>query len=552
MLNNKYIIIFIIFFILILVLIYNSINKNNKEKFVPSNRYLINVKKIRIENMNGLFINQIKLYTLDENDNDVLIEDIIDNHNNDINIFQINSTKPYKSNIETPLTDDIIFSEQLKVFDNSSATSHYQNTFYQSSNTESLPHFYEIQFQHPIIISKIEYLMYGHLPSKVNSKIEITDNNGLIQKYNLVNSTFDNNLFTAKKTEGTDGYQGIDDADTFQKLKDAELESYKLESEQDPTKLLDISVRANVLLTKTLYINYNTINCEGSFSEFSECSNSCGDGTKFKEFNITKEALYDGTSCSYPDGYKEFVNCKIKECPINCEGSFIDLETCSKPCGTGEKTQAYNITKAAQYEGIECPNNHGDERKISCNSQPCPIDCKGNFISVSDCSAKCGYGFKTEQYNVTTQAQYGGIDCPHFNGYEKTLICKEQDCPIDCIGSFSDYTNCSTDCGGGLKIQTYNITQKSNIEGIDCPYDNYYAKNIPCNTQPCPTYPENTTIKEALKEQFTNLQDVRYDIIDKQEKLDSITNKFNILNKNISFLKNNTNYIPDDKTLTFY
>ena len=329
-----------------------------------NSKFPMNVKKIRIENMNGLFINQIKLYTLHENNiDDVLIEDIIDNHNNDVNIFQINSTKPYNPIIEPPLTDDIIFSEQLKVLDNSSATSHYLNTFYQSSNTESFPHFYEIQFQHPIIISKIEYSMYGHVPSKVNSKIEITDNTGLIQNYNLVNSTFDNNLFTAQKIEGTDGYQGVDDADTFQKLKDAELESYKLESEQDSTKLLDISVRANVLLTKTLYINYEPINCEGSFGEFSECSVECGDGSKSKVYNITKTAQYGGNSCDHISGYTHHETCKIKECPIHCEGSFINSGVCSKPCGTGEQNQIYNVTKASQFDGNKCSNNQGDEKK---------------------------------------------------------------------------------------------------------------------------------------------------------------------------------------------
>ena len=66
------------------------------------------------------------------------------------------------------------------------------------------------------------------------------------------------------------------------------------------------------------------------------------------------------------------------------------------------------------------------------------------------------------------------------------------------------------------------------------------------------TYPENTIIKEALKESNNKIQNIRYNIIDRQEELDTLTNKFNRLNKNISKIKTSSNYVPDDKTLTFY
>ena len=67
-----------------------------------------------------------------------------------------------------------------------------------------------------------------------------------------------------------------------------------------------------------------------------------------------------------------------------------------------------------------------------------------------------------------------------------------------------------------------------------------------------------TELVDSQKSIQTNIQSnnkiqkIRYDIINRQEELDLLTNKFNRVNKNISFIKNNTNYIPDDKTLTFY
>ena len=63
---------------------------------------------------------------------------------------------------------------------------------------------------------------------------------------------------------------------------------------------------------------------------------------------------------------------------------------------------------------------------------------------------------------------------------------------------------------------------------------------------------EYETLQEALKESNNKIQNIRYNIIDRQEELDTLTNKFNRLNKNISKIKTSSNYVPDDKTLTFY
>ena len=48
------------------------------------------------------------------------------------------------------------------------------------------------------------------------------------------------------------------------------------------------------------------------------------------------------------------------------------------------------------------------------------------------------------------------------------------------------------------------------------------------------------------------MQESRYKIIDTQYEIDNLNNDLNIEHKNISFLKNNTKYIPVDKTLKFY
>jgi len=179
-----------------------------------------------------------------------------------------------------------------------------------------------------------------------------------------------------------------------------------------------------------------------------------------------------------------------------------------------------------------------------------PIDdCKGNYASeFSECSAMCGGGEKTKKFTMTEAEKNNGAPCPT----DIVEPCNTQECIYDCIGDFKHFKPCSKECGGGIKLEKYEITQESNKLGIDCPYSNNFIKAIPCNMQACPTNPINTIIQEALKESNDRIQESRYKIIDTQYEIDNLNNDLNIEHKNISFLKNNAKYIPVDKTLKFY
>ena len=70
-------------------------------------------------------------------------------------------------------------------------------------------------------------------------------------------------------------------------------------------------------------------------------------------------------------------------------------------------------------------------------------------------------------------------------------------------------------------------------------------------TQPYITYPEITVIKEALKENDSKLETIRYNILDKQEELNLLTNKLNNINFNISSLNKTPKYSAEG-ALKFY
>ena len=102
---------------------------------------------------------------------------------------------------------------------------------------------------------------------------------------------------------------------------------------------------------------------------------------------------------------------------------------------------------------------------ISCNTEiNCPVDCVGSWSPYSDCSHTCGPdGRTTTTHTITTAAAYGGRQCDYTNGYTISQPCNTQyDCPIDCVGSWS---TCNSNC-----VKTYTITTQANESGQNCDY----------------------------------------------------------------------------------
>ena len=237
---------------------------------------------------------------------------------------------------------------------------------------------------------------------------------------------------------------------------------------------------------------------------------------------------------------------------IDCVGDYVNIGVCSTTCGPGTQQQEYIISQPAENGGASCSITQHDTRNISCNLKPCPINCEGSFGDYETCSVGCGGGTQSRTYTITKPAQHEGNPCSHSDSYTENKECNTDPCHINCAGSFENLGECSRECGGGVLRQFYDITTEAQHGGGQCDHKQNDLKTIPCNTQPCPTYAENTTLQEALKESNNKIQNIRYNIIDRQEELDTLTNKFNRLNKNISKIKTSSNYVPDDKTLTFY
>ena len=58
--------------------------------------------------------------------------------------------------------------------------------------------------------------------------------------------------------------------------------------------------------------------------------------------------------------------------------------------------------------------------------------------------------------------------------------------PIDCVGSWGDWSNCSETCGGGKKTRDYSITTPAENGGEECSAEDGDIIIQDCNTQACP------------------------------------------------------------------
>jgi hypothetical protein len=120
-------------------------------------------------------------------------------------------------------------------------------------------------------------------------------------------------------------------------------------------------------------------------------------------------------------------------------------KTCSDfPCPGG-------YIKDESKKDIECDSltcNESDDKNTCCNKS---IDCVGSWSDFSECSESCGPGTQNRTYNITTPAQNNGSSCA-----EQVDSVQSQDCNIRACSTCSDYM-----CPG-------NYTGKTGVDNISC------------------------------------------------------------------------------------
>ena len=133
-------------------------------------------------------------------------------------------------------------------------------------------------------------------------------------------------------------------------------------------------------------------------------------------------------------------------------------------------------------------------------------------LSVTECPL--GYIKKTGSDSIqcssnTCEVSLGGVDLNTCCEPEPEPASESASSPypsaVNCGGSWSDFGECSLECGGGTQTRTYTVTTQPQYGGTPCPASHGSQDSQPCNTEACATCssyqcPDNNPRAEAVNE----------------------------------------------------
>lgn len=205
------------------------------------------------------------------------------------------------------------------------------------------------------------------------------------------------------------------------------------------------------------------------WSSWGKCSASCGTGTKSRTRKVEVDAKHGGECAGKLDQSEK---CMDMPCPQPCEVSaWSSWSECSLTCGSGSRSRSRTVDVEAKHGGA-CDD--ALEAKEDCKLAECPVDCKmGDWGEWSACPKECGVEkVKERSRSVELQAEHGGVAC----GPEKmTDQCEVAVCPqvshITLCGRVAQSTTNHPLAGVEVKMTDAEGTKhakKSNATGQFC------------------------------------------------------------------------------------
>ncbi|CAK5220737.1 unnamed protein product [Aphanomyces euteiches] len=193
------------------------------------------------------------------------------------------------------------------------------------------------------------------------------------------------------------------------------------------------------------------IDCQGSYSEWSECHGKTGFQTR--TYNVTQAAKNNGKACPSLT--------ENRRCNPACQNiAWTPYSACDPRTGT--KTRTRDIPLDGNYIQIKSALKANSCPVI--DTQPCDIDCKvGPWTSSPTCDAATGTRVITR--SVTQPAVNCGKPCDSIDA--DTLLQSTVTCPVHCV--MSDWSSWFCDKVSGVSKRSRTILTNPLNGGADCP-----------------------------------------------------------------------------------
>lgn len=182
------------------------------------------------------------------------------------------------------------------------------------------------------------------------------------------------------------------------------------------------------------------VNCYGEWTSWTPCNKTCGGGTQNRTYNI--KTIGNSAPCSFKDGETQNQTCNTQPCAIDCVGNWSDWSSCGAYT-PGSQRRTYVISQPASNGGKACYVRDGE-----IETKGCTVHCIGSWSNWSECSG-CS-GTQTRRYTVSQAAIGGGMTCPATDGTIETQNCtKDCNCQLSDWSSWSGCSNCTRVCPAG-------------------------------------------------------------------------------------------------------
>jgi hypothetical protein len=148
---------------------------------------------------------------------------------------------------------------------------------------------------------------------------------------------------------------------------------------------------------------------------------------------------------------------------IDCEVEWSEWSTCSRTCGGGTRSRHDHVIQTASNGGHACPNPPRQQIE-TCHEHPCEDLCHWTWTDWSECSTDCGTGTRTRKQVI--QSPYGVCT---FTPQSQVETCSSSHCPTDCQVQWGPWGGCSSSCDGGSQTRTMQIVMSPTHGGTSCP-----------------------------------------------------------------------------------